>query len=94
MSYGGRIKTMATWYARQMVSGNWDIADDETGKTVARTETEEHARLIEAAPEMLDYLVSLVADADEAAAHSGDDPTAFFSDYDTVRAIVKKAKGE
>lgn len=39
-----------------MVSGNWDIADEETGKTIARTETEENARLIEAAPEMLAML--------------------------------------
>lgn len=47
---------MNTWLARQMVSGNWDIADEETGKTIARTETEENARLIEAAPEMLAML--------------------------------------
>lgn len=49
------------WIARQTVSGNWQIADDATGTTVATTREEEDARLIAAAPELLEACEAVLA---------------------------------
>ncbi len=47
--------TPGPWFARQMFSGNWDIAaENGNGATLARTPEEADAHLIEAAPDLLE----------------------------------------
>jgi hypothetical protein len=53
--------TPGPWMARQMFSGSWDIAaEDGDGSTIARTKDEANARLIAAAPDLLEACADLV----------------------------------
>lgn len=93
------------WIAREMLSGNFDIADNDTGKTVARTDTAERARLIAAAPEtaaerdrlreinaeMLEVLEALLEEADQM---GGSVRRVTRYEVDRARAAIRKARGE
>jgi len=48
--------TPGPWLARKMISGNWTIDDDTSGQPIARTSDEANARLIAAAPRLLEAL--------------------------------------
>ena len=53
--------TPGPWIARMMISGNWTIDEDARGLPIARTLDEANARLIAAAPLMLEALQALTA---------------------------------
>jgi hypothetical protein len=76
------------WIARQFVSGHWEIAENESGERVARVAgpSGANARLIAAAPEMLEALRQLLLNTER---------TTFLArSLDKARAAIAKATNE
>ena len=87
--------TPGPWFTRQTFSGNWDIAADYgDGKTLARTEKESDARLIAAAPELLDWLKTAAVWIDQTREDErtgeGQNAKALLED---IHAAIAKAEG-
>lgn len=77
------------WIARQMVSGAWEIADDDTASTIAHVLGESDAHLAAAAPTMRAALIR-AADMFEQVACMMDDTGA--SGGPTMRAAADEAR--
>jgi hypothetical protein len=79
------------WIARQFVSGHWEIAENESGERVARVAgpSGANARLIAAAPEMLEALRDAALDLTDYT----DEPR-IAEIVTAMRAAIAKATGQ
>ena len=90
--------TPGPWMKRKMFCGNCEICEEETGKPICYVQTEEDARLISAAPEMLSALETLRDDfqllinGDDMSGMS--DGELFSALLETVESAIRKATEE
>jgi hypothetical protein len=77
--------TPGPWLAREMVSGNWQVAADDTAQTIAHIRSEADARLVAAAPDMLMALRNVIALAEH--------PVTQAEAMRLARAAIAKAQG-
>jgi hypothetical protein len=78
------------WLAREMVSGHWLVSNEDTGETVAQVSATSsdgtNARLIAAAPELLEVAKALVDWAEYMGGFES-------GQWDQARAAIAKAEG-
>jgi hypothetical protein len=84
--------TPGPWIAREYFSGHWDVAADASGeKLAAVAKSGANARLIAAAPDMLEALRGIVRDMETAAENQ---VPIRYKVPDYLRAAIAKATGQ